>query len=211
SAVPIAGQAPAPQGPTFKVQVDYVEVDVLVTDDRGTLVRDLKKEDFRVLEDGKPQNIATFSIVDIPIERSDRPLFAKLPIEPDAKTNERPFDGRVYVMVIDDMHTNFGRSQRVKVAARQFVERHLGANDLMAVVHTAGPTDANQEFTSNKRLLLAAVERVQGRKLQSATLTRTDEYYRQQNSGVQRQPGDRVDDPLDMERGYNARMTLGTL
>src|SRR5439155_1991884 len=26
-----------------------------------------------------------------------------------------------------------------------------------------------------------------------------------------RQPGDRVDDPLDMERGYNARMTLGTL
>src|SRR5438876_3263351 len=98
SAVPIAGQAPAPQGPTFKVQVDYVEVDVLVTDDRGTLVRDLKKEDFRVLEDGKPQNIATFSIVDIPIERTDRPLFAKLPIEPDAKTNERPFDGRVYVM-----------------------------------------------------------------------------------------------------------------
>src|SRR5437879_8866547 len=101
SAVSIAGQAPAPapQGPTFKVQVDYVEVDVLVTDDRGTFVRDLKKEDFRVLEDGKPQNIATFSIVDIPIERSDRPLLAKLPIEPDAKTNERPFDGRVYVMV----------------------------------------------------------------------------------------------------------------
>src|SRR5919201_443381 len=172
-----AGQtpAPAPQGPTFKVQVDYVEVDVLVTDQQGNFVRDLKKEDFQVLEDGKPQTIATFSIVDIPIERFDRPLFAKQPIEPDVKTNERPFDGRVYVMVIDDLHTNFGRSQRVKTAAKQFIERRLGANDLMAIVHTAGPSDANQEFTSNKRLLLAAVDRTMGKKLRSATLTRTEE------------------------------------
>src|SRR5919201_5930431 len=177
-AVLIAGQAPPPAGPqqpTFKAQVDYVEVDVLVTDQQGNFVRDLKKEDFQVLEDGKPQTIATFSIVDIPIERFDRPLFAKQPIEPDVKTNERPFDGRVYVMVIDDLHTNFGRSQRVKTAAKQFIERRLGANDLMAIVHTAGPSDANQEFTSNKRLLLAAVDRTMGKKLRSATLTRTEE------------------------------------
>ena len=32
----------------------------------------------------------------------------------------------------------------------------------MAVVHTAGSTDANQEFTSNKRLLLAAVDKTHG-------------------------------------------------
>jgi VWFA-related protein len=210
---PAAGQPPQPpppqtQGPTFRVRVDYVEVDIVVTDKQGNLVRDLKKEDFQVLEDGKAQTISAFSLVDIPIERPDRPLFQPDPIEPDVKTNERPFDGRIYVMVIDDYHTNFGRSARVKAAAKQFIERRLGANDLMAVVHTFGPSEANQEFTSNKRLLLAAVNRTQGRKLTSATANRTAEYYRTRDF---RQQGDPVNDPEDAERSFNARSTLDTL
>ena len=131
-----------------------------------------------MLEDGKSQAITNFSLVDIPVDKENRPLFAAAPIEPDVKTNEKPFDGRVYVMVIDDMHTRFGRSNRVKVAAKQFIERRLGANDLMAIVHTAGPSDANQEFTSNKRLLLAAVDKTSGRKLDSATANKTNEYNR---------------------------------
>ena len=200
--------APQPQQPTFRVQVDYVEVDVVVTDRQGNLVRDLKKEDFQVFEDGKPQSINTFTFVDIPIERADRPLFAASPIEPDVKTNERPFDGRVYVMVVDDLHTRFGRTQRVKAAGKQFIERRLGANDLMAIVHTAGPTDANQEFTSNKRLLLASLDRTQGRKLDSATANRTTEYFRTRDF---RQQGDALNDPEDAERAFNARNTLQTL
>jgi VWFA-related protein len=200
---------PAPnQGPTFRVRVDYVEVDIVVTDRQGNLVRDLKKEDFQVLEDGKAQSISAFSLVDIPIERADRPLFQPDPIEPDVKTNAQPFDGRIYVMVIDDYHTNFGRTARVKGAAKQFIERRLGANDLMAVVHTAGSTEANQEFTSNKKLLLAAVNRTMGRKLKSATANRTEEYYRNRDF---RQPGDSVNDPEDAERAFNARSTLDTL
>ncbi len=201
-------QASTPQTPTFRVRVDYVEVDVVVTDRQGNLVRDLKKEDFQVLEDGKNQSINTFTFVDIPVERADRPLFAALPIEPDVKTNEKPFDGRVYVMVVDDLHTRFGRSQRVKGAAKQFIERRLGANDLMAVVHTAGSNDANQEFTSNKRLLLAAVDRTNGRKLDSATAGKTEEYNRTRDL---RQQGDPLNDPNEMERQYNARATLDTL
>ena len=202
------GAAPQPQQPTFRVQVDYVEVDVVVTDRQGNLVRDLKKEDFQVFEDGKPQSINTFTFVDIPIERADRPLFAASPLEPDVKTNERPFDGRVYVMVVDDLHTRFGRTQRVKAAGKQFIERRLGANDLMAIVHTAGPTDANQEFTSNKRLLLASLDRTQGRKLDSATANKTTEYFRTRDL---RQQGDPLNDPEDAERAFNARNTLQTL
>jgi VWFA-related protein len=208
----VAGQnpppAPQPQQPTFKLRVDYVEVDVVVTDRQGNLVRDLKKEDFQVLEDGKAQAVTNFTLVDIPIERADRPLFAANPIEPDVKTNERPFDGRVYVMVIDDLHTRFGRSQRVKIAAKQFIERRLGANDLMAIVHTAGPTDASQEFTSNKKLLLASVDKTQGRKLDSATANKTNEFYRTRD---QRSTGDPLNDPEDAERAYNARNTLETI
>jgi VWFA-related protein len=112
------------------------------------------------------------------------------------------------VMVIDDMHTRFGRSIRVKTAAKQFIERRLGANDLMAVVHTAGSSDANQEFTNNKRLLLAAVDKTQGRKLDSATINKTNEYNRTRDL---RQQGDALNDPDDMERGFNARSTLDTL
>src|SRR4030088_270874 len=100
-----AGQPPAPpaaqQPPTFKVRVDYVEVDAVVTDRQGRIVRDLKKEDFQVLEDGKSQAITNFTMVDIPVEKDNRPLFAASPIEPDVRTNEKPFDARVYVMVID--------------------------------------------------------------------------------------------------------------
>jgi VWFA-related protein len=207
-----AGQTPAPaqqpSQPTFKVQVDYVEVDVVVTDRQNQLVRDLKKEDFQVLEDGKAQTINTFTFVDIPIERADRPLYTSAPLEPDVRTNERAFDGRVYVMVIDDLHTRFGRTQRVKAAARQFIERRLGANDLMAIVHTAGATSAGQEFTSNKRLLLAAVDKTQGRKLDSATINKTNEYNRTRDT---RQQGDPLNDPNDAERGFNARNTLDSL
>ena len=203
-----APQAAQPQQPTFRVQVDYVEVDVVVTDREGKLVTELTKNDFQVFEDGKAQTINTFTFVNIPIERFDRPLFAASPIEPDVQSNERPFDGRVYVMIIDDLHTRFGRSQRVKSAARQFIERRLGANDLMAIVHTAGATDASQEFTSNKRLLLAAVDKTNGRKLDSATANKTNEYN---NTRGIRQQGDPLNDPEDMERGFNARTTLDTL
>ena len=208
---PPAQQAPPPpaqQQPTFKVRVDYVEVDAVVTDRQGRLVRDLKKDDFQVLEDGKSQAITNFSIVDIPVDKDNRPLFAAAPIAPDVRTNEKPFDGRVYVMVVDDLHTRFGRSVRVKTAAKQFIERHLGANDLMAIVHTAGPNDANQEFTSNKKLLVAAVNKTQGRKLDSATANKTNEYNRSRDI---RQQGDALNDPDDMERGFNARTTLDTL
>ena len=106
-------------------------------------------------------------------------------------------------MVIDDLHTYFGRTPRVRSAARQFIQQNLGANDLMAVIHTAGPSDASQEFTGNKRLLLAAVDRTLGRKLNSATVTRTDEFNRQRDLG--RETGGAVNDPAGSERYFNAR------
>src|SRR5450756_1913523 len=72
-----AGQAPAPApqppGPTFKVRVDYVEVDIVVTDKQGHLVRDLKKEDFQVLEDGKAQAITAFTTVDLSLIHISEP------------------------------------------------------------------------------------------------------------------------------------------
>jgi VWFA-related protein len=186
--------------PTFKSAVEYVEVDVVVTNSQGQFVRDLKKEDFQVSEDGKRQAVTDFTLVDIPIEKYDRPLYASQPIEPDVRTNERPFEGRVYVMVVDDLHTEALRLQRTKVAAQQFIQQRLGANDLMAVVHTAGADDASQEFTNNKRLLLAAVNKTSGRALESATAIR--------NQNAIATGGRNIDDTQDLERAMNAENTL---
>ncbi|MEQ1908094.1 MAG: VWA domain-containing protein [Vicinamibacterales bacterium] len=199
---------PAAQIPTFKAQVEYVEVDAVVTDQQGNFVRNLKKDEFQVSEDGKPQSISNFTVVDIPIERADRPLFSPRAIEPDVQSNARPFDGRVYVVILDDMHVDFTRTQRVRQSARQFIERNLGANDLMAVIFTGGRSDGAQEFTSNKRLLLNAVDRFQGRKLQSATLSKNEVFHRNLDGP---DPSARVDDPDDMERGHNAQSMLSTL
>ena len=49
-------------GYTFKAQSELVLVNVSVRDSHGNLVRDLKPEDFTVLEDNKPQKIASFDI-----------------------------------------------------------------------------------------------------------------------------------------------------
>lgn len=205
---PSSPQQPSAPAPTFKAVVEYVEVDAVVTDQQGNLVRNLKKEDFQVFEDGKPQTVSTFSVVDIPIERAERPLFSTRPIEPDVQSNERPFDGRVYVMILDDLHVSALRSQQVRRSARQFIERNLGANDLMAVIYTGGRAADAQEFTGNKRLLLNAVDKFLGRKLQSVTLSRNDQFFRQQ---LGPDAGGRVDDPDDLERGRNATSMLASL
>lgn len=46
--------------PTIKTQVRRVLVDVVVTNDKGEAVTGLHQGDFEVLEDGKPQPVATF-------------------------------------------------------------------------------------------------------------------------------------------------------
>ena len=147
------------QAPTFKVQVDYVEVDVLVTDARGNYVRDLKKEDFQVFEDGKPQAVTNFALIDIPIERAERPLFAKQAIEPDVQSNERPFDGRIYVMLLDEAHTLPQNTNLVRRAAQKFIDEKLGANDLMAVVFARGVVGGGEQLRPGVHEQQAAAER----------------------------------------------------
>ncbi len=205
---PAPSQQPAAQQtPTFKAQVEFVEVDALVTDQQGQFVRNLTKDDFQVFEDGKRQTISTFSLVDIPIERYDRPLFSPRPIERDVQSNERPFDGRVYVMILDDLHVAAQRTARVRSAARQFIEQRLGANDLMAVIFTGGRAQDAQEFTSNKRLLVNAVDKFTGQKLESSVIARNNEYFRQRDVGAT----GRIDDPDEQERVFKTRSTLTSL
>lgn len=200
--------APDAQMPpiTFRAEVNYVEVDAVVRDANGNFVRDLRQEDFQVLEDGRPQQVSAFSFVNIPVEREDRPLFLGRQVEPDVFSNSGRPDGRLYVIVLDDVHTDFRRTVRVRRAAKQFIERNLGSNDLAAVVLLSGRT--SQDFTSNRRLLTEATDQFLGRKIRSATLEKIEQYQLMREL---RQTGDPIRDPAEFERAYHARSLLSTL
>ncbi len=216
-----------PQGPpsvTFQVEVNYVDVDVVVTDEQGNFISGLKREDFEVLEDGKPQKVEMFSFVEIPVEQEDRFRFTDRPVPVDVHSNREPFAGRLYVIVLDDMDVSSMRSIHVRKSAREFVERFVGANDIAAVIHTSGRTDAAQEFTSNKQLLYASIDKFIGRRMRSVTVERLDAYYQRlsmtsndnaNNTGEQVASSDvgahgRME-PTDLERGFRAVGVLDTL
>ena len=213
----LAQDAPTPQpagdqpAVTFKVEVNYVEVDAAVFDRQGQPVPGLKREDFEIFEDGVRQDVSTFTQVDIPIERPEPiPLQAKSVIEPDVVSNAKPFDGRLYVIILDDKQTqSFRAPARQARRRRSSCRSYMAANDLAAVLSTSGQSGSTQEFTSNKRLLLRAIDKFMGIKLRSETEERLDEYQRQR--GIPGNTSTRIEDPLDMQRGYDARISLETL
>jgi VWFA-related protein len=171
--------AQAPQAPevTFQVEVNYVDVDTIVTDEQGNFVTGLTRDDFEVFEDGKPQKVEMFSYVEIPVERTDGFVFMGRPVTSDARSNRQALTGRVYVIVLDDLDISPIRTGLVKRLARDFVEKYLGANDAAAVIYTSGRADASQDFTSNRQLLLAAIDKFVGRRFRSLTLDKLDRYY----------------------------------
>jgi VWFA-related protein len=194
---------------TFRTGVEAVEVDVRVVDAAGNPIRGLTRDDFELFEDGIRQDVRTFTAVDVPVA----PLARTIGIEPDTQSNQRPFDGRVYVLVLDDLHTHALHTHRVKRAVTRFLDEHMGSNDRVALVATSGRVEASQELTSSRPAILAALDRFQGRKLRSSTLERIDHYYMNRDTLERRSDGrlEGVDDPLDPERGYHARTALETL
>lgn len=163
---PATPQSPAPQL-TFRAEGNYIEVDAIVTDAQGNFVRDLTAKDFEVTEEKKAQAIDVFTLVDIPLERADAPLYRKNPIAPDVSTNEREGDGRLYVIVLDGNHVQPSDTAITKKVALQFIDQAVGANDMAAVVllQTASAS-TNQEFTSDKAALRAAVQKFIGEKIE---------------------------------------------
>jgi VWFA-related protein len=215
---------PAPEV-TFKVEVNYVEEDVRVVDREGNFVRGLTLEDFQVFEDGKPQKVQTFGMVDIPNTRPRKPLYLGAdapPLEPDVAVNKQVLDGRLYLIVLDDYHVAALRSQNVKNLARRFVLEKLGPDDQAAVVVTSGLLRASQDFTQNRRLLLQAIDNFMGQKLPSSAVLRNERMSRQQD--IVGNPTDDVGDPITVdpsnryvadetapERMFQARQSLNSL
>ncbi len=150
----------ASQRPTFRTDVNLVEVDVVVVGDEGLPVRGLQQREFEVLEDGKRVEVAAFTAVDLP----QAPEGAAIPA-PDLSgtargTNAQPDDGRIVLVVLDDYHISFdaGRAVAARKAVTRLIER-LGPSDLAAVMTTSGSRVSRAEFTSDKARLVEAANR----------------------------------------------------
>jgi VWFA-related protein len=153
-------QGQNPPQPTFRVRVDAVEIDASVTDARGNPVANLTADDFEILEDRRPQVITSFSLVNIPVERVERPLFSGQPIEPDVISNQNG-EGRLYVFVLDEVSPE--QALRTRRFLRRFIEQYFGANDVAAVSFLGRARAANaQGLTSNARLLLESIDTFTG-------------------------------------------------
>jgi VWFA-related protein len=223
----LSAQTPQPaQQPTFQLSVNYVDVDVTVTDPQGNFVSELTPDDFQLLEDGKPQRIEAFSLVELPIEKPSRFLPLGRIVRADVRSNRDVSAGRVYIIVLDDLNVNPIRTAQVRKHAREFIEQYFGPHDLAAIVTTSGKRDAAQEFTSDPALLLAAINKFIGQRLQSAEVQRIDDYYQNQllaplNDTTQNgndqetvlNPITRAQsfDPSNLERGQRAVGVLNTI
>src|SRR5687767_1585764 len=152
--------AQAPQQPTFRVQVDAIEIDASVTDARGNVVTDLTQDEFEILENGRPQTITSFGLVNLPRTRAERPLFAANAIEPDVQSNNQG-EGRLYVIALDQVTGQ--QILRTRRFVRRFIEQYFGPNDLGAVVFLGRADHSKaQGLTSSPRLLLQSVDAFSG-------------------------------------------------
>src|SRR5262245_21061482 len=80
----MVAQQPEPPITTFKSSANLVIINVFVRDKSGRAIEGLKKEDFKLLEDGKSQNISVFEFqkLEDPAPAPARPRPATLAVRP---------------------------------------------------------------------------------------------------------------------------------
>ena len=154
-------QEPQAQPPvTFRAGVDLVEVDVSVLDKDRRPVRGLTRENFTILEDGKPRPVVSFVPVDL-AEREAAPARASWvrDVAPDVTTNTLRPEGRL-VVIMFDWSIRFLDQILAKRIATAAVDA-LGPDDLAAVVFSSGFGNAGtpQNFTNDRARLLNSINR----------------------------------------------------
>ena len=153
----------------IRITVNLVQVDAVVTDSKDKPVTDLKAEDFEIRQDGKVQKITNFSYITTRtagggtapgIAPARRPSPVKgVPPPPPAVL--KPADiRRTVALVVDDLGLSFESTVRIREALKKFVDQEMQPGDLVAIIRTGAGMGALQQFTADKRMLHAAIDRV---------------------------------------------------
>jgi VWFA-related protein len=151
--------APPPNRQVFRLGVELVQVDAVVTDARGRHITDLTAEDFEVLQDGRLQQVSTFAYVPTNPASVPAGLSAGGPPGPiRALTREQV--RRTIAIVVDDLSLSFESAARARDVLKGFLDKQMQRGDLVAILKTGSGSGALQQFTSDRRILDAAVDRV---------------------------------------------------
>jgi VWFA-related protein len=152
------------QTPIFRTDINFVRVDVIVTDRQGNPVHNLTQEDFEVSEDGKPQAIQTFKLVNVKENAgvgSDPPREVRTVIEEQMEAARD--DARLFAIFLDDYHVRLENSMRAREVIAQFVENQLQPADMAGIMYPLWSiTDVM--LRRNRQELASAIRGFTGRK-----------------------------------------------
>ena len=168
SVAPGAQQQPAPAEPRLRspsplrISVELVQLDATVTDRDGRHVTNLEAADFEVLQDNRPQTIAAFQFVlagaapRLHVGSAPAGAAVGQPAAPPTREAMR----RTMAILVDDLNLSFESIARVRAALRRFIDEQMRPGDLVAILRTAAGMGALQQFTTDRRALHAAADRV---------------------------------------------------
>jgi VWFA-related protein len=165
----IAGRGARSQEAVPAVKTEVVQVGVVVTDRDGRVVRDLTREDFEVLEDGKRQRITHFLVAGkrgaAAPEGASTPRVQAPETTGPAGAGE---PGRDIVVVVDDLHIDRANLDAAKEALRRFVGELVPPDDNIAIVTTSS-RDSFQPLTRDRAVLRQAIDRLRAWETTAAT------------------------------------------
>lgn len=168
--ISVSGQQPSKTPPpkpaqddVLRVTTNLVQVDIVVTDSDGRQVTDLRPEEFEISENGKRQQITHFSYISaaglsISTDDTKQRTVETKAVAPAQLRREQV--RRTVALVVDDLGLSFESIGFVRQALKKFVDEQMQPNDLVAVLRTSAGVGTLQQFTSDRRLIHAAIDRV---------------------------------------------------
>jgi VWFA-related protein len=157
-AIGVAWAGAAAQQVAFRTGVEYVALDVVVTDKHDKPVKGLAQSDFEIVERGRAQTITNFQYLSIPAVRRHVDDVKTTAPSIDVVSNQHPPNGRQWVMVIDDLHIIELHLRQTKAVVQEFLEL-LPPEDQVAIVFV-GRSDLSQDFTSDLGAQMRTVNRI---------------------------------------------------
>lgn len=147
----------------FETSASLVVINVTVRDKSGKPVSYLKKEDFRVLEDGKPQNLTVFEHQSL---SSEKLTIVEVPkFDPKAPKIEEPepvrpsfSDRRALALFFDFAGMPPADQIRAREAAIKFISTQLTAADLVGLYTFSSTLKTVVDFTDDRPRLIRAVQ-----------------------------------------------------
>lgn len=154
--------AASPQ-PTFRANIDLVTLDVIPRAANGQFQSDLVAEDFRILEDGVAQQIA--SLVLVHGGRVYNVLQPPAPaLEGIVLPSTRPraaSEGRIFVLIVDDLHFTAVETPLVRALLKKVMAGLFRPGDMMAMFST-GPSSIEVPVSYDRGLLEGMISKVSG-------------------------------------------------